>query len=121
MQIYADANIPSKFSRFEVVAHYLGLNREYSPVAGKKIHWPGGREGPPADVPECGFLGNDPSCTSRTEAYTFVAYTSLALVVFLLVAVTAICVLYRLVIFSFYRHYRVTRYYILYIILYDFV
>lgn len=121
MQIYADANIPSKFSRFEVVAHYLGLNREYSPVAGKKIHWPGGREGPPADVPECGFLGNDPSCTSRTEAYTFVAYTSLALVVFLLVAVTAICVLYRLVIFPFYRYYRVTRYYILYIILYDFV
>ncbi|XP_043512198.1 atrial natriuretic peptide receptor 1 isoform X1 [Frieseomelitta varia] len=81
--------------RFEVVAHYLGLNREYNPVTGKKIHWPGGREGPPADIPECGFLGNDPACTSRTEAYTFVAYTSLALVVFLLVAVTAICVLYR--------------------------
>ncbi|XP_012166238.1 atrial natriuretic peptide receptor 1 [Bombus terrestris] len=81
--------------RFEVVAHYLGLNREYSPVAGKKIHWPGGREGPPADVPECGFLGNDPSCTSRTEAYTFIAYTSLTLILFLLVAVTAICVLYR--------------------------
>lgn len=81
-----------------MVAHYLGLNREYSPVAGKKIHWPGGREGPPADVPECGFLGNDPACTSRTEAYTFVAYSSLALTVFLLVAITATCVLYRLVI-----------------------
>lgn len=81
--------------RFEVVAHYLGLNREYSPVSGKKIHWPGGREGPPADVPECGFLENDPACTSRTEAYTFVAYTSLTLAVFLLVAVTATCVLYR--------------------------
>ncbi|CAD1468784.1 unnamed protein product, partial [Heterotrigona itama] len=81
-------------SPFEVVAHYLGLNREYSPVTGKKIHWPGGREGPPADIPECGFLGNDPACTSRTEAYTFVAYTSLALVVFLLVAVTATCVLH---------------------------
>lgn len=79
------------------MAHYLGVNREYSPVIGKKIHWPGGREGPPVDVPECGFLGNDPACTS-TEAYTFVAYTSLALVVFLLVAVTAICVLYRLVV-----------------------
>ena len=78
-----------------MVAHYLGLNREYSPVAGKKIHWPGGREGPPADVPECGFLGNDPACTSRTEAYTFVAYTSLALAAFLLAAVAAACVLYR--------------------------
>lgn len=88
--------------RFEVVAHYLGVNREYSPVIGKKIHWPGGREGPPVDVPECGFLGNDPACTS-TEAYTFVAYTSLALVVFLLVAVTAICVLYRLVIFLLFK------------------
>ncbi|PBC26770.1 Atrial natriuretic peptide receptor [Apis cerana cerana] len=71
--------------RFEVVAHYLGVNREYSPVIGKKIHWPGGREGPPVDVPECGFLGNDPACTS-TEAYTFVAYTSLALVVHLRVS-----------------------------------
>ncbi|XP_071625665.1 atrial natriuretic peptide receptor 1 isoform X2 [Temnothorax longispinosus] len=81
--------------RFEVVAHYLGLNREYSPMTGKKIHWPGGREGPPPDIPECGFLGNDPDCTSRREAYTFVAYTGIALAVFLLAAITAACLLYR--------------------------
>ncbi|KYN34878.1 Atrial natriuretic peptide receptor 1 [Trachymyrmex septentrionalis] len=81
--------------RFEVVAHYLGLNREYSPMTGKKIHWPGGREGPPLDIPECGFLGNDPDCTSRREAYTFVAYTGIALAVFLLAAITAACLLYR--------------------------
>ncbi|XP_046602850.1 atrial natriuretic peptide receptor 1 [Neodiprion virginianus] len=81
--------------RFEVVAHYLGLNREYSPVSGKRIHWPGGREGPPADIPECGFLGNDPICSSRTEAYTFVAYSSLALTIFLVVIASASCVLYR--------------------------
>jgi len=78
-----------------VVAHYLGLNREYSPMAGKKIHWPGGREGPPPDIPECGFLGNDPDCTSRREAYTFVAYTGAALAVFLLAVITAACLLYR--------------------------
>ncbi|KAK2579330.1 hypothetical protein KPH14_008282 [Odynerus spinipes] len=81
--------------RFEVVAHYLGVNRQYSAMPGKKIHWPGGREGPPADIPKCGFLGNDPNCTSQTEAYTFIAYTILALVLFLLVAITLACVLHR--------------------------
>ncbi|EFN64674.1 Atrial natriuretic peptide receptor A [Camponotus floridanus] len=81
--------------RFEVVAHYLGLSREYNSVYGKKIHWPGGMEGPPPDIPECGFLGNDPACSSRTEAYTFVVYTSIALAVFLLATITAACLLYR--------------------------
>lgn len=26
------------------------------------IHWPGSHDAPPPDVPECGFLGNDPEC-----------------------------------------------------------
>lgn len=26
------------------------------------IHWPGSHDGPPPDVPKCGFLGNDPNC-----------------------------------------------------------
>ena len=78
-----------------MVAHYLGLNREYNPVAGKKIHWPGGREGPPADIPDCGFLGNDPSCSFKSETYTFVAYFSVALTVFLFVIAVAACVLFR--------------------------
>lgn len=47
---------------FEVVAHYYGETREYSPIPGKRIHWPGGRDGPPDDVPRCGFIGNHPSC-----------------------------------------------------------
>lgn len=38
------------------------IDRAYSPVKGKRIHWPGGREGPPPDVPKCGFLGTSPSC-----------------------------------------------------------
>ncbi|CAH0550987.1 unnamed protein product [Brassicogethes aeneus] len=48
--------------KFEVVANYYGLRKIYSPVEGKKIHWPGGREGPPPDKPKCGFLGNNPDC-----------------------------------------------------------
>lgn len=36
-------------------------------MAGKKIHWPGGREGPPPDVPRCGFLGNAPECHGNGE------------------------------------------------------
>lgn len=41
------------------------MKREYSPVKGKKIHWPGGSEGPPPDIPKCGFLGNAPECTTN--------------------------------------------------------
>nr|CAD7203630.1 unnamed protein product [Timema douglasi] len=51
--------------RFEVVAHYKGLGRKYIPVAGKRIHWPGGRDGPPPDIPQCGFMGNDLTCNSH--------------------------------------------------------
>lgn len=29
------------------------------------IHWPGSHDAPPPDVPDCGFLGNDPSCQSN--------------------------------------------------------
>uniref|UniRef100_A0A182P368 Guanylate cyclase n=1 Tax=Anopheles epiroticus TaxID=199890 RepID=A0A182P368_9DIPT len=53
--------------RFEVVAHYYGSTRLYSPVKGKKIHWPGGREGPPPDVPKCGFLGTSPACQGNGD------------------------------------------------------
>lgn len=51
--------------RFEVVAHYYGLSRNYTPVKDKTIHWPGSREGPPPDIPPCGFMGNDPACHSN--------------------------------------------------------
>jgi atrial natriuretic peptide receptor A len=51
--------------RFEVVAHYYGLYRNYTPVKDKTIHWPGSREGPPPDIPPCGFMGNDPACHSN--------------------------------------------------------
>lgn len=51
--------------KFEVVGHYNGLNKNYYPVPGKRIHWPGGREGPPPDVPKCGFLDNSPDCQNN--------------------------------------------------------
>ena len=42
----------------QVVAEYLGKDREYREVAGMAVHWAGGREGPPADTPRCGFDGS---------------------------------------------------------------
>uniref|UniRef100_A0A034VK64 Atrial natriuretic peptide receptor 1 n=2 Tax=Bactrocera dorsalis TaxID=27457 RepID=A0A034VK64_BACDO len=59
---YSISDLDPINGKFEVVAYYYGLHREYSAVAGKKMHWPGGREGPPPDVPRCGFLGNAPEC-----------------------------------------------------------
>lgn len=47
---------------FEVVAHYYGVSKQYSPVRQKRIHWPGGKDGPPDDVPRCGFTGNQAPC-----------------------------------------------------------
>jgi len=29
--------------------------KEYDPVAGKQIHWPGKATKPPSDTPVCGF------------------------------------------------------------------
>ncbi|XP_063831015.1 atrial natriuretic peptide receptor 1-like [Ostrinia nubilalis] len=59
---YAILDLDPVTGKFEVVAFYHGLNGSYKPVAGKAIHWPGGRRGPPPDTPRCGFLGNDPMC-----------------------------------------------------------
>lgn len=39
--------------------------RKYAAAPGKKIHWPGGREEPPPDIPPCGFLGNSPDCDGK--------------------------------------------------------
>jgi hypothetical protein len=34
------------------------------------IHWPGSRDGPPADIPPCGFLQNDPDCQKNGTQFT---------------------------------------------------
>ncbi|KAJ9597975.1 hypothetical protein L9F63_011176, partial [Diploptera punctata] len=80
--------------RFEVVAHYYGLHRNYTPVNDKTIHWPGSREGPPPDIPPCGFMGNEPSCHSN-EAYVMILYASFAFGIFLCFAITLTYIAYK--------------------------
>ncbi|XP_028166648.1 atrial natriuretic peptide receptor 1 [Ostrinia furnacalis] len=90
---YAILDLDPVTGKFEVVAFYHGLNGSYKPVAGKAIHWPGGRRGPPPDTPRCGFLGNDPMC--QGEAQTVIIYCFIGLAIFLSFAVTAACVAYK--------------------------
>ncbi|XP_045460026.1 atrial natriuretic peptide receptor 1 [Harmonia axyridis] len=59
--------------KFEVVAHYYGLHKRFSPVPGKKIHWPGSREAPPPDTPRCGFMDDNPECRDH-ELYMLIFY-----------------------------------------------
>ncbi|XP_072942663.1 atrial natriuretic peptide receptor 1 [Epargyreus clarus] len=90
---YAILDLDPVTGKFEVVAFYHGLNSSYKPVAGKAIHWPGGRRAPPPDTPRCGFLGTDPMC--QGEAQTVIIYCFIGLAVFLVFAVTAACVAYK--------------------------
>lgn len=59
---YSLLDLDPTTGRFQVVAHYYGVDRTYAPVSGLRIHWPGGRKSPPKDVPKCGFMGNAPEC-----------------------------------------------------------
>lgn len=78
---YAILDLDPITGRFEVVARYYGEARNYSPVVGKHIHWPGGLDGPPKDVPSCGFLGNE--CDSKGERVpTNCKYTRIILYVY---------------------------------------
>ncbi|XP_038211303.1 atrial natriuretic peptide receptor 1 [Zerene cesonia] len=91
---YAILDLDPVTGKFEVVAFYHGLNMSYKPVAGKAIHWPGGRRAPPPDKPRCGFLGTDPICQ---EAQTVILYCFIGLAVFFTIAITASCFAYKLV------------------------
>ncbi|GAB6027782.1 hypothetical protein CHUAL_002017 [Chamberlinius hualienensis] len=42
---------------FKVVANYYGDSKQFIDTPDAKIHWPGGRLGPPPDTPTCGFDG----------------------------------------------------------------
>ncbi|XP_013162487.1 PREDICTED: atrial natriuretic peptide receptor 2 [Papilio xuthus] len=90
---YAILDLDPVTGKFEVVAFYYGLNSSYRPVAGKAIHWPGGRRAPPPDTPRCGFLGTDPMC--QGEAQTVIIYCFIGLALFLMFAVTAACIAYK--------------------------
>ncbi|XP_050541840.1 atrial natriuretic peptide receptor 1 isoform X2 [Daktulosphaira vitifoliae] len=67
--------------RFEGIARYYGEARNFTPAKDKHIHWPGVSDGPPKDVPLCGFLGNDPACSSE-GTYYITLYASIAFLVF---------------------------------------
>ncbi|XP_002006469.3 atrial natriuretic peptide receptor 1 isoform X2 [Drosophila mojavensis] len=78
--------------KFSVVAHYYGLHRKYAAAHGKKIHWPGGREEPPPDIPPCGFLGNAPDCHGNE---TTIMYSAFGLALFLGLVLLVICLLQK--------------------------
>lgn len=83
---------------------YSHLKFHSNRVSFKDIHWPGSHDGPPPDVPECGFLGNDPDCQTngiRVEYYP------------LLMAMSSTCrwqlyVSHSAVLFSSFYHIKVT-------------
>lgn len=39
----------------KVVANCYGVSKQLVDVPGRRIHWAGGRNGPPPDTPPCGF------------------------------------------------------------------
>ncbi|XP_017776288.1 PREDICTED: atrial natriuretic peptide receptor 1-like, partial [Nicrophorus vespilloides] len=53
---YSIQVLDPKTGKFYAVAHYYDLHKEYLPVPEQKIYWPEGREDPPPDIPEPGFL-----------------------------------------------------------------
>lgn len=38
------------------------------------IHWPGSHDGPPMDIPLCGFIGNDPDCQGNGIGATHMSF-----------------------------------------------
>ncbi|XP_060825092.1 atrial natriuretic peptide receptor 1-like isoform X2 [Bombus pascuorum] len=55
---YSLLNMNPETSKFEIVANYYGANKTLQYIAGKRIHWSGGRSEPPPDTPTCGFDGS---------------------------------------------------------------
>lgn len=48
---------------FQVVANYIGTEKQVVDEPGKSFHWAGGRKNPPPDTPRCGFDGS--KCPKR--------------------------------------------------------
>ncbi|XP_077525158.1 atrial natriuretic peptide receptor 1-like [Amblyomma americanum] len=79
---------------FQVVANYFGVNKSFSDVPGRSIHWPGGKRVPPPDTPRCGFDGS--KCPDEElPKYAIVSGVLSGLVVIL-------CVVF----FFIYRHFK---------------
>ncbi|XP_076308621.1 atrial natriuretic peptide receptor 1-like [Tachypleus tridentatus] len=61
---YTLSDLDPKTGEMKPVALFLGSRREYQPIDGASVHWPGGK-GPPPEVPYCGFFGENPQCRVR--------------------------------------------------------
>ncbi|XP_055925455.1 atrial natriuretic peptide receptor 1-like isoform X2 [Argiope bruennichi] len=79
---------------FEVVANYIGTEKQVVDEPGKSIHWAGNRQTPPPDTPECGF-DNSKCPEPKDETLSDVTVVLSVIVVCLLLGSAAL-----------YRHYR---------------
>ncbi|GFR98924.1 guanylate cyclase [Elysia marginata] len=87
--------IHSEIRNFSVVADYFGNTKQYTPYPGRKIHWPGGRKGPPPDTPTCGF--DNSKCPPKEPFPNY-------LIVIIVLGSSLVVVL--IVTFFVYRHFR---------------
>ncbi|XP_013400521.1 atrial natriuretic peptide receptor 1 [Lingula anatina] len=79
---YSLLDLNPETQEFEVVANYYGNRKQYDEVPGKKIHWAGGRTGPPPDVPKCGFdKSKCPNKELPEYAIVIMVFSSLLIIV----------------------------------------
>ena len=60
----------------------------------RRVRWPQDR-GPPPDIPECGFLDNDPECLSRRETTGILPFVAALILVFILLIVAVVVYVYK--------------------------
>ncbi|KAK6184927.1 hypothetical protein SNE40_007276 [Patella caerulea] len=89
--ILYDMTIPDS-GVFEVVGSYDGMTKQYIPITGKTIHWPGDK-GPPPDVPECGFRSD--TCASSGISDFTVIVLCVGFAVIIITAITIVGFIYR--------------------------
>ncbi|XP_054713715.1 atrial natriuretic peptide receptor 1-like [Uloborus diversus] len=78
---------------FEVVANYIGTEKQVVDEPGKKFHWAGGRDSPPPDTPLCGY--DKAKCPEKDHGHFHVMAVLSVLVVSLLVGSGALYRYYR--------------------------
>ncbi|XP_076336084.1 atrial natriuretic peptide receptor 1-like isoform X1 [Tachypleus tridentatus] len=91
---YSLLDMDPKTGLFQVVANYFGVSKQFVEVPGRKIHWSGGRQGPPPDIPTCGFDGS--KCLDNEIPHYMVVSTVIS-VLFLIFCIFS---------FFVYRHFK---------------
>ncbi|XP_049524933.1 atrial natriuretic peptide receptor 1 [Dermacentor silvarum] len=82
---YTKDNYNSIIYEYDPVATFLGTKQEFDYIPGVEIHWPGNRNGPPLDIPDCGFQGDAPHC-QEPDAFPPYATAGIALAGFIVIA-----------------------------------